>query len=438
MSSLASRIGMAKPGKPNEKQANPGIHPRPFAVPAGGTPKGTRGFHPHPFAVKTRTPPAQAQFDEILIWVLIALLALGLVMVYSASIATAEASKFTGHQPAYYLVRHGVFIAAGLLLGLLAFQVPVQMWQTYAPWLFLIGTALLVLVLMPGLGREVNGSRRWLSLFVINLQPSELMKLFVVLYAADYTVRKGKVGHLFRKAFVPMLVVMVLIGALLLQEPDMGAFVVICAIALATLWLGGFNLKVFAALLLALPIAFGALIFSAPYRMHRLIGFMDPWSDPYGRGYQLSHALIAFGRGEWLGVGLGGSVEKLFYLPEAHTDFLMAVIAEELGLAGVAAVIVLFALLVMRSFRIGRDAAFFERNFSALVAQGIGVWIGVQAIINIGVNMGVLPTKGLTLPFLSFGGSGIVVNCIAAAILLRVDYENRIDGLPRGVVTHPV
>jgi cell division protein FtsW len=290
----------------------------------------------------------------------------------------------------------------------------------------------MAVVLIPGIGREVNGSRRWLSLFVINLQPSELMKLFVVLYAADYTVRKGKVGHLFMKAFVPMMVVMVVIGSLLLQEPDMGAFVVICVIALSTLWLGGFNLKVFAALLMTLPLAFGALIFSSPYRMHRVIGFMDPWSDPYGRGYQLSHALIAFGRGEWLGVGLGGSVEKLFYLPEAHTDFLMAVIAEELGLVGVAAVIALFALLVIRSFRIGRDAAFSDRNFSALVAQGIGVWIGVQAMINIGVNMGVLPTKGLTLPFLSFGGSGIVVNCIAAAILLRVDYENRriARGLP--------
>jgi len=278
----------------------------------------------------------------------------------------------------------------------------------------------------------VNGSRRWLSLFIINLQPSELMKLFAVLYAADYTVRKGKVGHLFQKAFVPMLVVMVLIGGLLLQEPDLGALVVICVIALCTLWLGGFNLKVFAALLLALPLALGGLIFSSPYRMQRIIGFMDPWSDPYGKGYQLSHALIAFGRGEWLGVGLGGSVEKLFYLPEAHTDFLMAVIAEELGLVGVAAVIVLFALLVVRAFRIGRHAAFLDRNFSALVAQGIGVWIGAQAMINIGVNMGVLPTKGLTLPFLSFGGSGIVVNCVAAAVLLRVDYENRriARGLP--------
>lgn len=418
MASLASRLGMLRPGKPQSDKSN--------EKPA------TRGVHPRPFAVKTRTPPPQAQFDELLIWVLIGLLALGLVMVYSASIATAEASKFTGHQPAYYLLRHGVFITAGLFIGLLAFQVPVQTWQNYAPYLFLTGAALLALVLIPGIGREVNGSRRWLSLFIINLQPSELMKLFVVLYAADYTVRKGKVGHLFMKAFVPMMVVMVVIGSLLLQEPDMGAFVVICVIALCTLWLGGFNLKVFVGLLLALPPAFGALIFSSPYRMHRVIGFMDPWSDPYGRGYQLSHALIAFGRGEWLGVGLGGSVEKLFYLPEAHTDFLMAVIAEELGLVGVAAVIALFALLVMRSFRIGRDAAFFDRNFSALVAQGIGVWIGVQAMINIGVNMGVLPTKGLTLPFLSFGGSGIVVNCVAAAVLLRVDYENRriARGLP--------
>ena len=389
-------------------------------------------FHPHPFAVKTRTPPPQAQFDELLIWVLIGLLALGLVMVYSASIATAEANKYTGYQPAYYLLRHGVFITAGLLIGLFVFQVPVQMWQTYAPYLFLAGVALLALVLIPGIGREVNGSRRWLSLFVINLQPSELMKLFAVLYAADYTVRKGKVGHLFRKAFVPMLAVMVLIGGLLLQEPDMGALVVICVIALCTLWLGGFNLKVFAALLLALPLAFAALIFSSPYRMQRIVGFMDPWSDPYGKGYQLSHALIAFGRGEWLGVGLGGSVEKLFYLPEAHTDFLMAVIAEELGLAGVASVIMLFALLVVRAFRIGRHATFLDRNFSALVAQGIGVWIGVQAMINIGVNMGVLPTKGLTLPFLSFGGSGVVVNCIAAAILLRIDWESRrmMKGLP--------
>ncbi|HUW25853.1 MAG TPA: putative lipid II flippase FtsW [Gallionella sp.] len=382
--------------------------------------------------VRTRTLPPQAQFDELLLWVLAGLLALGLVMVYSASIATAEASKFTGYQPAYYLARHGIFIATGVAAGVFAFTVPVQVWQNYAPYLFMAGTLLLVLVLIPGIGREVNGSRRWLSLLVINLQPSELMKLFAVLYAASYVVRKDKVGHLFIKAFVPMFAVMALIGSLLLLEPDMGAFVVICAIAMTTLWLGGFNLKVFAMLSVALPLAFGALIYSSEYRMQRLIGFMDPWSDPFGKGYQLSHALIAFGRGEWSGVGLGGSVEKLFYLPEAHTDFLMAVIAEELGLIGVAAVILLFALLVIRAFQIGRHAAFLECYYSALIAQGIGVWLGVQAMINIGVNMGVLPTKGLTLPFLSFGGSGLVVNCIAAAILLRVDYENRrvARGLP--------
>ncbi|MDO9053317.1 MAG: putative lipid II flippase FtsW [Gallionella sp.] len=382
--------------------------------------------------VKTRTPPPQAQFDDLLIWVFIALLSIGLVMVYSSSIATAEGSKFTGHQASYYLMRHSLFIGVGLLAGLFAFQVPVQMWQTWSPYLFMAGAVLLVLVLIPHIGREVNGSRRWLSLFVFNLQPSELMKLFAVMYAADYTARKAKVKHLFIKAFVPMFAVMVMVGTLLLLEPDMGAFVVILSIAICTLWLGGFNVKVFGALLVALPLAFAALIFSSPYRMQRVIGFMDPWADPYGKGYQLSHALIAFGRGEWLGVGLGASVEKLFYLPEAHTDFLMAVIAEELGLAGVACVIVLFALVVIRSFQIGRHAAFLERNFSALVAQGIGVWIGVQAMINIGVNMGVLPTKGLTLPFLSFGGSGVVVNCIAAAVLLRVDYENRriARGLP--------
>ena len=382
--------------------------------------------------VRTRTPPPQAQFDDLLIWVFIALLSIGLVMVYSSSIATAEGSKFTHHQATYYLVRHCMFIAVGLLAGVLAFQLPVQTWQTYAPYLFMAGALLLALVLIPHVGREVNGSRRWLSLMVINLQPSELMKLFAVMYAADYTVRKGAIKHLFIKAFLPIFAVMVGAGFLLLLEPDMGAFVVILSIAICTLWLGGFNVKIFGALMLALPLTFAALILSSPYRMQRVIGFMDPWADPYGKGYQLSHALIAFGRGEWLGVGLGGSVEKLFYLPEAHTDFLMAVIAEELGLAGVVSVILLFALLVMRAFQIGRHAAFLERNFSALVAQGIGVWIGVQAAINIGVNMGVLPTKGLTLPFLSFGGSGVVMNCIAAAVLLKVDYENRrlARGLP--------
>ncbi len=373
----------------------------------------------------TKTRATFSQLDEQLLWTLIGLLSIGLVMVYSASIATAEANRAIGFQANYYLIRHAIFIVVGIIAGCAAFQLPVEKWQKYAPQLFLLGTFLLILVFLPYIGREVNGSRRWLSLLVVNFQPSELMKLCVVLYAADYTQRKSNVGHLFTKAFMPMLLVMVLTGSLLLFEPDMGAFVVISCVALCTLWLGGFNLKVFVGLVIALPLAFTALVFAAPYRLKRATSFLDPWADPFGAGYQLSHALIAFGRGEWFGVGLGGSVEKLFYLPEAHTDFLMAVIAEELGLFGVTVVIALFAFFVVRAFQIGRHAAFLQRNFAALVAQGMGVWIGIQAMINMGVNMGALPTKGLTLPFLSFGGSGIMMNCIAAAILLRIDYENR-------------
>ncbi len=371
----------------------------------------------------TRQP--LAEYDTVLAWIVAALLSLGLVMVYSASIATAEAGKFTAYQPGYYLLRHGMYMCVGLLAGLMVFQIPLQTWQKIAPYLFLLGVALLVLVLIPGVGRAVNGSRRWLSLFVINLQPSELMKLFAVLYAADYTVRKGAVKDSLSKAFMPMFSVMVMVGTLLLLEPDMGAFVVICVIAIGTLWLGGFNLKVFGLLLLALPVAFAVLIISSPYRLQRVTSFMDPWADPYGKGYQLSHALIAFGRGEWLGVGLGGSVEKLFYLPEAHTDFLLAVIAEELGFVGVSVVILLFGWLIVRAFAIGRQSVMLDRMYAALVAQGIAIWLGVQAMINIGVNMGVLPTKGLTLPFLSYGGSGVVANCVAIAILLRIDWENR-------------
>lgn len=364
-------------------------------------------------------------FDQTLVWSAILLLSLGLVMVYSASIAIAEAGRGTGGYAAHFLVRHSVYLLVGLLTGLIAFQVPMPVWQKYSFHLFLLGVLLLVLVLIPGIGREVNGSRRWLSLLVVNLQPSEFMKLFVVIYAADYTVRKSAYLDSFRKGFFPMLIVMLMIGLLLLCEPDFGAFVVITAIAMAALFLGGMNLKLFAWLISFLVAALLALIWVEPYRMQRIVGFMDPWIDPYGKGYQLSHALIAFGRGEWLGVGLGGSVEKLFYLPEAHTDFLLAVIAEELGFIGVITVVALFAGLVIRAFVIGRQAAMRERHFSALVAQGIGVWLGVQAFINMGVNMGVLPTKGLTLPLMSFGGSSIVANCIALAVLLRVDWENR-------------
>ena len=365
-----------------------------------------------------------ASYDQMLLWVTFILLGLGLVMVYSSSIAIAEADKAVGHQSTYYLVRQSIFILIGLVAGFVSFQIPVAWWQKMAPYLFLFGLALLVLVLTP-LGRNVNGSQRWLSLFVFNLQPSELMKLFAAMYVADYAVRKAPQMDSFVRGFLPMVAVMVLVGFLLLREPDFGAFAVIAAISISILWLGGINVKIFAGLLALLPVAIYMLIWSSPYRLQRVIGFMDPWADPYGKGYQLSHALIAFGRGEWFGVGLGASVEKLLYLPEAHTDFLLAVIAEELGFVGVLTVLGLFVWIVIRAFGIGKEAVANERYFAALLAQGLGVWMGVQGIINIGVNMGVLPTKGLTLPLLSFGGSGILANCIAMAVLLRIDFENR-------------
>ena len=303
---------------------------------------------------ETRRRVAIPEYDRTLVWLTMLLLGLGVVMVYSSSIAIAEAGRSTGYQPTYYLVRHCIFVTAGVLLALVAFQVPMRLWQQAAPYLFVCGLALLVLVLMPGIGREVNGSRRWIALYFMNIQPSELMKVFVVLYAADYTVRKAAFMHSLRRGFLPMFVVMLTTGALLLLEPDFGAFAVITVIAMGILFLGGMNWRLFAGLIVMLIVGFVLLIWTSPYRMQRIAGFLDPWSDPYGRGYQLSHALIAFGRGEWLGVGLGASVEKLFYLPEAHTDFLLAVVAEELGFVGVLIVLALFAWIIARAFMIGR------------------------------------------------------------------------------------
>jgi cell division protein FtsW len=383
-------------------------------------------------AAVPREGRAMLTFDTTLMWASLLLLAIGLVMVYSASIATAEAMSYTGYRPWYFLARHAVFVVVGLFAAFVAFQVPVKAWQRLAPYLFIAGAVLLIAVLVPGVGKAVNGSKRWLPLFFINIQPSEFMKLFVVLYAASYAVRKADFLHAQQplkqtllRGFLPLLAVMVLIGTLLLREPDFGACVVIVAITFGILFLGGLDWRLLIGLGFLLPAALWLLIWIAPYRLQRFTGFRDPWADPLGKGYQLSHSLIAFGRGEWYGVGLGASVEKLLYLPEAHTDFLLAVIAEELGFIGVVVVIGLFAWLLVRAYAIGRQAARLERPFAALVAHGIGVWLGVQAFINIGVNMGVLPTKGLTLPLLSFGGSGIVVNCIAIAVLLRVDFENR-------------
>ena len=385
-----------------------------------------------PLTPLPRNPRAMLTYDVSLAWTVLLLLAFGLVMVYSASIATAEASARTGYHEWYFLVRHAVFVTIGLCAAFFAFQVPIKVWEQTAAWLFVAGAMLLVVVLIPGIGKSVNGSKRWLSLVVVNIQPSEFMKLASVLYAASYAVRKAAFLHAEQplrqtlvRGFAPLSAVMVAIGGLLLLEPDFGAFVVILAIAFGILFLGGLDWRLFTGLAVLLPFALAGIVLAAPYRVQRLAIFLDPWSDPMHRGYQLSHSLIAFGRGSWFGVGLGSSVEKLLYLPEAHTDFLLAVIGEELGFLGVAAVIALFAWLLFRAYAIGRQAARLSRPFAALVAHGIGIWIGVQAFINMGVNMGVLPTKGLTLPLLSFGGSGIVANCIALAVLLRIDWENR-------------
>jgi cell division protein FtsW len=370
--------------------------------------------------------PASAQtIDTALLWVVAGLLLLGLVMVYSASIALPDSPRFANYKPTHFLLRHAVSIALGAALGLLVFAAPIRFWQRWAPMLFLAGLVLLVIVLIPGVGKVVYGARRWLSLYVLNLQPSELMKLFVVLYAADYTVRKQDYMQHFSRGFMPMGTAVALVGLLLLLEPDLGAFVVIAAIAMGVLFLGGVNGRLFAGLVVTALGTFALLIALSPWRRDRIFAYLDPFADPLGKGYQLTHSLIAFGRGEWFGVGLGGSVEKLHYLPEAHTDFLLAVIGEELGLVAVMAVIAAFYWLTKRTFEIGRQAIALERTFAGLAAKGIGLWIGAQAFINMGVNLGLLPTKGLTLPLMSYGGSGVLVNCVAIAILLRVDFENR-------------
>ena len=380
---------------------------------------------------KERTSPSKSvrmmQFDQYLVFAILALLFLGLIMVYSASIALPDSPKYAGYRNEHFFIRQAVFIVLGLVAGLMVFRVRIDTWQKYAPLLFIITLFLLVLVLIPGIGKGVNGARRWLSFKVFSLQPSELMKLFIVMYAADYTVRKQEFMHKLTKGFFPMATALGLIGLLLLLEPDLGALGVVICIAMGILFLGGFNGIWFGGIAATLVGIFSLVIIMSPWRRERIFAYLNPWDEAnaLGKGYQLSHSLIAFGRGEIFGVGLGGSVEKLHYLPEAHTDFLMAVVGEELGFIGVLVVVSLFYWIVKRAFEIGRQAVAMDRIFAGLLAQGIGIWIGVQTFINMGVNLGLLPTKGLTLPLMSYGGSGIVINCMALAILLRVDYENR-------------
>jgi cell division protein FtsW len=372
-------------------------------------------------------PARLSSFDRTLVCVVVALLALGLVMVYSASVAMPDNPKFARYTSTYFLSRHLLFLAIAAAAALVAVQVPVAVWEKLSPWIFVAALLLLVVVLVPLIGKGVNGARRWIPLGFMSFQPSELAKLAIAMYAAGYMVRRMDVKENFVRAVVPMAISIAVVGLLLLAEPDMGAFLVIATIAMGILFLGGVNGRMFLLITAILIGAFVLMITFSEWRRERIFAYLNPWDEKYtlGKAYQLSHSLIAFGRGEIFGQGLGSSVEKLHYLPEAHTDFLLAVIGEELGFVGVACVIVAFFWLARRLFHIGRQAIALDRVFAGLFAQGIGIWMGGQAFINMGVNLGVLPTKGLTLPLMSYGGSAIVMNLIAVAIVVRVDIENR-------------
>ena len=373
-------------------------------------------------------PVSLAGFDQTLVWVTVALLMFGLVMVYSASVAMPDNPKFARYAHTHFVMRHALSLVVAFIVALLAFQVPVATWEKLAPWLFVVSLILLILVLVPFVGKGVNGARRWITLGFMNFQPSELAKFAVLLYAADYMVRKMDVKERFFRAVMPMAIAIAVVGLLLLAEPDMGAFMVISVIAMGILFLGGVNARMFFVIALVVVVAFGLMVMLSDWRRERIFAYLDPWSEKYsmGKGYQLSHSLIAFGRGEIFGVGLGGSIEKLHWLPEAHTDFLMAVIGEEFGLIGVLVVIGLFMWMVRRIMHIGRQSIALDRLFAGLTAQGIAIWFGFQTFINIGVNLGALPTKGLTLPLMSYGGSAILMNLISLAVVLRIDYENRL------------
>ena len=378
--------------------------------------------------ISNAAPVRLLGFDQALVGVTLALVLWGLIMVYSASIAMPDNPRFARYAHNHFLIRHVMSVSLAFVVAFITFQVPLAAWEKFAPWLFIGSIVLLALVLLPFVGKGVNGARRWISLGFMNFQPSELAKFAVLIYAADYMVRKMEVKERFFRAVLPMAAAVAVVGVLLLAEPDMGAFMVISVIAMGILFLGGVNARMFFVISTVVVIAFGLMVALSEWRRERIFAYLDPWDAKHalGKGYQLSHSLIAFGRGEFFGVGLGGSVEKLHWLPEAHTDFLLAVIGEEFGLLGVLTALGLFLWLTRRIIHIGRQSIALDRLFVGLVAQGVGIWMGFQTFINMGVNLGALPTKGLTLPLMSYGGSAILMNLVALAVVLRIDYENRV------------
>ena len=356
-----------------------------------------------------------------------ALLAFGTVMVFSATSSSgagdALAAANTGE-----LKRHLASIGIAGAAALVVYRVPLSFWFRWSGIIGGLCIILLCIVFLPVVGKSVNGARRWIQIAGLSIQASELVKVGALIFAAAFTVKRQEFMHSFSRGFAPIAIPMVVVAFLLMQQPDLGATAVVAAEIMGVLFLGGLSMNIFLSVG-AVVIGFvGFMIYMTPWRLSRVLAYLDPWSEEYvlGQSYQLSHSLIAFGRGELFGVGLGGSVEKLNYLPEAHTDFIMAVIAEETGFAGVILVLFIFYWLIRRAFEIGRQAIKLERYFAGLLAEGVGLWYGVQVIINVGVASGALPTKGLTLPFVSFGGSALLSSMIAIGLLLRVDRENKI------------
>lgn len=361
-------------------------------------------------------------YDRYLIFAFLGLIAIGLLMVASASMVVS--SRQFGH-PFYFLLRQITYLALGLSLAFAVLRIPIAFWRKSSGLLLLAALFLLILVLLPGLGRQINGSTRWLGLGLFGIQVSEVAKLFVIIYLAGYFVRQNQELRTKAMGFVKPMAVIGLVMGLLLLEPDFGASAVILVTALGMMFLAGVRMRYFLVLVVGAGALLSVLAFSSPYRLQRLTAFLDPWQNPFGSGYQLTQSLIAFGQGGWFGVGLGDSVQKLFYLPEAYADFLFAVLAEELGLMGILGVMLLFVMLISRIFYIGYQCCLQRQFFAGYLAYGFGLWLAMQAMINMGVNAGVLPTKGLTLPLISYGGSSLLVDCVAIAILLRVDYERR-------------
>ena len=365
--------------------------------------------------------------DWSVLFLSLLLLAFGSLMVYSASISLADSPKY-GTSYTFFFKRHLISAGIALVAGWCAYHVPLRVWYRLTPWMAVMGFLLLILVLIPGIGHSVNGARRWVGIGSFTIQVTEVVKLAALLGAAWFTVRRQDYMHSFSKGFAPMAAVMAAVAFLTNLQPDLGATVVIVCIALGVLFLGGLNMRIFIFCAVAVAVAIVLAVWMSPWRVGRVMAYLDPWSSEYAldKAYQLSHSLIAFGRGEWFGVGLGASVEKLNYLPEAHTDFILAVVGEELGFVGILGVLTAYYFLVRRAFAIGRQAIKLERVYSGLIAEGVGLWIGVQVVINGGVATGLFPTKGLTLPLMSYGGSSLLATIIAIAILLRVDAENRI------------